>query len=429
MNPSRRPKRFVALLSGVVVLGSLLVAAPAAAADYPSWAEVEAARSSENTKQDQIDEITVLLDQLRNDADTARTAQENRTAEYEKAQATLDDARYRADELQSDADEATAVAEESKKQAGMLASTLSRAGGTNLTLALLTSSDSGSLLDQLASMTKLTENTDAVYTAARTDSNTASALTAQARVARDALAELATAADAALNDAIAARDEADARLAEQQNYESTLRSQLAVLIENRAATEADFQKGEDARRAAEAARAAAAAEATRIAAEAARTAAASATNTSAQGPAAAPVAGPSGQGWVKPVSGRISSRFGPRPQQPVAGVNPFHYATDIVASCGTPVVAASSGTVNYSGGFGTYGNWVLLDHGNGIQTGYAHNSTLLVNAGQTVTAGQVIALVGSTGASTGCHSHYETRTGGARVDPEPFMRARGVTLG
>ncbi|MCJ1697698.1 peptidoglycan DD-metalloendopeptidase family protein [Rathayibacter caricis] len=436
--PRRRVHRFAVSAVALTVLLTVLAPAPAMAAEYPSWEDVEAARSSETSKQAQIGEITALLTELRDNADTARSTQDARVADYEKAQATLDDATYRADELQADADEATTLAEQSRKQAGQLASTLSRAGGTNLTLALLTSPDSGSLLDQLASMTKLTEKTDAIYTTARTDSNTATALTAQAEIARDTLADLAAAADVAHADAIAAREAADTRVQEQQDYESTLRSQLAVLTENRAATEADYQTGEDARRTAEAARAAeeaariaAQAEAARIA-EAARAAApASSTPAGDTAPASggAPVSGPSSQGWVKPVSGRISSPFGPRPQQPVAGVNPFHYATDIVASCGTPVAAASNGTVSYSGAFGSYGNWVLLDHGNGIQTGYAHNSTLLVDAGQTVTAGQIIALVGTTGASTGCHSHYETRTGGARVDPEPFMRARGVTLG
>jgi len=426
-----RARRLPAVILALAVILAALIPAPAAAAEYPSWEEVEAARANETTKQAQINDITGLLEELRTTAERARALQDRRASDYEKAQAALDDATYRASELQSDADEATALAEQSRKQAGQLASNLSRAGGTNLTLALLTSTDSSNLLDQLATMTKLTEKTDTIYTTARTDSNTAAALTAQAKIARDALAALTTAADAALTDAIAARDEADARVQEQQDRENTLRSQLAVLVENRAATEADFQMGEDARRAAEAARAAAQAEAARIAAEAARASAAASSPTAAgptTGTPSSPGA-PSSQGWVKPVSGRISSPFGPRPKQPVAGVNPFHYATDIVASCETPVAAASAGTVTYSGAFGTYGNWVLLDHGSGIQTGYAHNSTLLVSAGQTVTAGDIIALVGTTGASTGCHSHYETRTQGARVDPEPFMRARGVILG
>ena len=134
------------------------------------------------------------------------------------------------------------------------------------------------------------------------------------------------------------------------------------------------------------------------------------------------------QAWTLPTSGRISSVFGPR-AAPVAGVSPFHKGTDIAAQCGQPVRAAHSGTVIESGFQGTYGNWVLIDHGNGIQTGYAHSSQNLVSKGQRVAAGATVALVGSTGASTGCHVHFETRVGGNQVDPAQFMSSHGVSLG
>lgn len=136
----------------------------------------------------------------------------------------------------------------------------------------------------------------------------------------------------------------------------------------------------------------------------------------------------SDQGWALPVLGRITSPFGPRPNRPVAGVGAYHSGTDIAAPCGRPVFAGSSGTVVNAGYQGSYGNWVLIEHGNGIQTGYAHNSKLLVKAGQSVSAGEVIALVGTTGASSGCHVHFETRVDGTRSDPETFMNSRGVSL-
>ena len=136
-----------------------------------------------------------------------------------------------------------------------------------------------------------------------------------------------------------------------------------------------------------------------------------------------------GQGWTSPASGRISSVFGPRPDAPVAGVSSFHKGVDIAAPCGQPVRAAQSGTVIESGFQGTYGNWILIDHGNGIQTGYAHSSQNLVGTGQRVAAGATIALVGTTGASSGCHVHFETRVGGTQVDPQQFMSSRGGSLG
>lgn len=145
-------------------------------------------------------------------------------------------------------------------------------------------------------------------------------------------------------------------------------------------------------------------------------------------PAPKPAAVAAAPVWTLPTSGRISSVFGPR-AAPVAGVNPFHKGTDIAAPLGQPVRAAQSGTVIESGFVGSYGNWVLIDHGNGIQTGYAHNSKLLVGVGQQVAAGATIALVGSTGASTGAHVHFEVRVGGAQVDPQPFMSSHGVRIG
>lgn len=136
----------------------------------------------------------------------------------------------------------------------------------------------------------------------------------------------------------------------------------------------------------------------------------------------------SDQGWALPVLGRISSPFGSRPNKPVDGVGDFHSGTDIAAPCGRPVFAATDGKVVDSGYQGSYGNWVLIDHGDGVETGYAHNSELLVDAGQLVVAGEIIAVVGSTGASSGCHVHYETRVDGERIDAEQFMSARGVSL-
>lgn len=110
-------------------------------------------------------------------------------------------------------------------------------------------------------------------------------------------------------------------------------------------------------------------------------------------------------------------------------MNLFHKGTDLAGACGTPVLAAANGTVEEASHQGSYGNWILLNNGGGIETGYAHNSELKVRVGDTVTAGEVIALRGSTGASTGCHTHFETRVNGEAIDAVPFMAALGVPLG
>lgn len=139
----------------------------------------------------------------------------------------------------------------------------------------------------------------------------------------------------------------------------------------------------------------------------------------------------SAQGWVLPAVGSITDHFGPRPDKPLPDVGAYHYGTDIGASCDAGVYAATSGIVVSAGALGTYGNWILIDHGKGVQTGYAHlaSGQTLVSVGDTVIAGQVIAGVGSTGASTGCHLHVEVRIDGTRVDPQPFFAKRGVVLG
>lgn len=132
----------------------------------------------------------------------------------------------------------------------------------------------------------------------------------------------------------------------------------------------------------------------------------------------------SAAGWRYPVSGRISSGFGWRPR-PIPGVNPFHKGTDFAAPCGNRVNAAKGGRVIQAGWYGTYGNWILIQHADGIQTGYAHSSRILVRVGQVVKAGQQIATVGRTGAATGCHVHFEIRTNKGPINPVTFMGRYG----
>ncbi|WP_241984012.1 M23 family metallopeptidase [Cryobacterium luteum] len=137
----------------------------------------------------------------------------------------------------------------------------------------------------------------------------------------------------------------------------------------------------------------------------------------------------SDQGWANPAHGPITDGYGPRPVRPLPGVGAFHYGTDIGAGCGAPVFAATAGIVRAAGSVGSYGNWILLDHGQGVQTGYAHLSDTLVAVGDRVAAGQQVGRVGSTGLSTGCHTHVEVRVDGVRIDPQAFFLKRGVVLG
>ncbi|MBP2644386.1 MAG: Peptidase [Firmicutes bacterium] len=99
----------------------------------------------------------------------------------------------------------------------------------------------------------------------------------------------------------------------------------------------------------------------------------------------------------------------------------LHPGIDIAYDAGLPVVATADGKVVKSGWGGGYGNMVQIDHGNGIETIYGHNSQLLVSAGQEVRKGQVISYAGSTGKSTGPHVHYEVREKGVAVNPFKYM--------
>jgi murein DD-endopeptidase MepM/ murein hydrolase activator NlpD len=118
----------------------------------------------------------------------------------------------------------------------------------------------------------------------------------------------------------------------------------------------------------------------------------------------------------------ITSGFGAR-VDPFLGSTALHAGIDFREETGAPVRATASGRVNEAGWVGGYGNMVEIDHGNGLATRYGHMSQILVTPGETVSIGQVIGRVGSTGRSTGPHRHYETRIGGVAVDPMRFIRA------
>ena len=126
--------------------------------------------------------------------------------------------------------------------------------------------------------------------------------------------------------------------------------------------------------------------------------------------------------WPTPSSHTITCPFGQR-TSPTKGASSFHTGIDIGASYGSNIVAAESGTVILAsyGWNGSYGNYIIINHGNGITTRYAHASKLYVTTGQTVTKGQVIAAVGESGRAYGAHLHFEVRKNGSHTNPLNYL--------
>jgi len=123
---------------------------------------------------------------------------------------------------------------------------------------------------------------------------------------------------------------------------------------------------------------------------------------------------PSAAGFIWPVHGPVVSGYGLRWGR-------MHEGIDIAAGMGTPIWAAAAGTVIHAGWLGGYGNLVVVDHGDGLATAYAHASAILVAVGQQVAQGETLSLVGSTGNSSGPHLHFEVRVNGSAVDPLLYL--------
>jgi len=127
------------------------------------------------------------------------------------------------------------------------------------------------------------------------------------------------------------------------------------------------------------------------------------------------------KGFVMPVSGRISSKFGKRIDPITKKLNSYHRGIDIVARRGTPIKAAGAGTIHRASRAGGYGNLTIINHGRNIYTYYAHQSRFKKRKGSRVRAGDVIGLVGTTGRSTGPHLHFEVRKGRKAFNPKSIL--------
>lgn len=406
---SVRPLTLVAGLAALALVVSMSVPQPSYALDYPSWQDVQNAKANEAAKAAQVQRIQGLINALEAEVAATQAEAEAKGAEYQIAQEKFDKADIQYQTLTAQAEESKKKAEDAKILAGRLAAQLYRTGGNDLSISLLMQSQGSStekLLSRLGNMSKLAERTNAIYAEAKTAQQEAESLAKQAEIARVAREELRVQAEQAMQAAIAANEAAMAKLAESQEQSIVLEAQLAALKDTTAQTVAGYEAG--------------VAERKRLEEEARRQAAAA-----AAAAAAARGVSISDAGWTHPApAGYVSSNFGWRS----FGGGDYHLGTDIAARCGTGIYAATSGRVTYSGWLGSYGNLVMLDHGGGVSTRYAHieNGGLMVNVGDWITVGQQVARMGTTGNSTGCHLHFEVRVNGSAVDPRPYLAARGA---
>lgn len=429
-NKRARILSVVGLATSLVLAFSLIAPSVSAqAASYPSWQDLEKAKSNTAAGEAQVQSIKSLLVGLQAEVERTEAEALARSTELQIAQDKFDEAARRATSLKEQADSSKATASTATRQAGQLAAQLYRSGGTDLSVNLLldgtgAGEEATELLSKLGSMSKLVQRSSEVYEQAQTATNTAQALGDQAVIAESEREKLRVAAESALAAAQAASDAAEAALAESQSKKIELEQQLKFLQDTQATTAAGYEAG--------------VAERARLAAEAAAAAAAAGGGSGGGGGSGS--AGPglgggyiSSQGWAVPASGRITDVFGPRPV--LCGSDgcssSYHSGTDLGTGCYSPIYAAHDGVVTYAGRNGTYGNFILIDHGNGIATGYAHirDGGLFVGVGQQVGVGQNIASSGTTGASTGCHLHFEVRINGQRQDAQPFMASMGAPLG
>lgn len=418
---------------------------------YPSWDDVQRAKGNEAAKAAEIARIEKLIADLTADVAYKQAEAERLGAEYAKAQADFEDAAYRATSLQEQADAQSAAALEAARRAGKLAAQLYRNGGDDTSLKLFFSDSAASaddLLARLGTMDKLLQANRGIYTDAVAARETAQSLSDQAGVARDERDRLQKEAEQKLAAAQEAAAVAQAALEEQTANMATLQAQLAALKDETAATVAGYQAGvEEERRREEARKQREREEAARRAAEEERrrqeaAAAAAAAGNSGGGGGGGGGGSPAGNagggagqvqpsGWVRPGPGYISSWFGNRGTICSNGYcTSGHRGIDFAGGCSAPIYAAASGTVVHAAYTGDWGNYIKIDHGGGIVSGYAHIQPggYNVGYGQRVSAGQVIAYAGNTGISQGCHLHFEIYQGGVRIDPAPFLRNRGISV-
>jgi murein DD-endopeptidase MepM/ murein hydrolase activator NlpD len=385
----------------MLVVGSLFAGnvQGAYATSYPTWAQVVAARKNASAARAELAKIKSLLASLNRQLTTANAQAQATGIAAAAAEQNYTLAQDKETTLRGQENAAAAKAKKSKKELGTYAAQLARGPGggqgwSTLSL-LLNGSSEGQLLNNLGAIHQVSGEDDQILEHALAEQNSVKQLTALADAQAKILAQRKAEAEAAKVAAAAAAAKLQAAVTAQAEHQKVLKVEETALTAKYTMTFAQYEKGV----------------------------------------AAAGGAGHPGvvdaQGWALPTAGRITSPWGYR-YDPADGYRwAMHYGDDIADGCLMPIYAAHSGTVTFAGRYGDIGNQIVINNGGGVSTAYGHiaNGETFVHPGQPVAAGQNIARTGSTGISTGCHLYFQVSVGGGWVDPVPFMRARGITIG
>ncbi|GMA28237.1 M23 family metallopeptidase [Arenivirga flava] len=433
----RRERSLRLALHGALIgalLAALSVAGPAAAASkYPTWEEVEQARGNEAAQRAQVTEIDALIAELDAELAAAQEAAAAAQERYQQAYALAAEAEEQLTELQVELEGARATAESSRGEASNYISQLSRSGSVDASMrAMAVPEETSDVLYQLGAMTRMADASSRVVDQAVLDANAVSSLEEQSEVVSRELADRRAAAEVEFEAAEQASAAAQQAVAAQEEARITLAAQLAVL-EGRTA---EIEQGYEAGQAEQRRLAAIEAERQRKAAEAAAAARPSGGGGNVGTPTPSGANGtyfsPSPQGWYRPAPGPKTSDYGPRRIicNSNGCSNPFHAGVDLGDPCGRPLKAAYNGRVTFTGHVSGFGNRVIMDLGDGVEVIYGHiqNGSFQVRAGQSVSAGQIVANVGDTGVGTGCHLDVKVNVNGVQTNPSTFFAGKGIIL-
>lgn len=408
-----RLRRGLAMLGvGVFIVGMAVtqqVNAPAAQAlDLPTWDDVQAAKQNQSAADKKVKEIQQLIVEGEKELDRRRNLHSTTIQELKDAEAALAAAADKAATLNDEAAASRKEAEEAADRAGVIVAQMYRSGGVDRSMELFLDADGSTtdaLLERMASMSKATERNSKVSEAAEQTANTADSLGKQAKSA-EAEREVLRAEKKVKEDAAATAVASQSVLVtEQEEQQRDLEVKLEALQDKTTKTVDGYKERlriEEEQRKAEEERLRKEAE------EAERRRKEEEKNNPTPPPPTGPPIGPpttpptTSNGWTLPTSGYYVSEGYRSPGRW------DHTGIDLATACWTPIVSAASGTVRSAYWDGPGGNMVTVDHSNGWQTRYAHMvQWASVSPGQWVNGGQLLGYVGTTGASTGCHLHFE----------------------